>query len=454
MEAKGQPSAQDNGLMAQSILAANLLTYKLAPDVSVASARNNQSQFFANQSYAGGATAVCILNTGSQYVHPRRSYLAFTVTPTWTGGGTAWFGPNGSACNLINRITISSRSGTVIELLQNANMLASHTLNYRHDRTWRGDPIYISGSSSASVAGVGGDALMYGAAPVRTALTLLADSVVGWVSGAPMRFCIPLPELSPFCANSKQLWPASLASGMRIELLLEQFGTAFMTSAAATVTSYDISNIRIEAECYQLSDLVLRSLNDQASESALDVVSMTAWDTVFSRTQTSVNVDCSKAVSRAIGFLYRERAAAPSTDGSVDAFACPAVTATVYPTDFQARLGGLFFPQSSIRSGTAFRTAATELYAISLQSLGHMGWGASGVATNLQEYYLSRFCVYQSMERSDVIDLSGQPMSNARLLNVQASFAGSTPSPAISGDLFLFYVILVRCFLSGTNIEV
>lgn len=459
MDAKSQPSA-DNGVLQQSILAANNITYRLPPDISVASARNNQSQFFANQTYSPGAVGVCILNTGSQYIDPQRCYLAMSVKVTFAGGTNPaiWFGPNGSACNLINRCTVMSRSGTVIELLQNANMLASHTLNFRHDKSWRGDsPLVAAGTSNTT--GVGGDALMYGAGPNALAMSCCgAGATYGWETTEIIRFLIPMAEISPVFANSNQLWPASLASGLRIELLFEQASVALVSSVTGTTMDYSIEDIRFEAECYQLSDLVLRALNDQAAESALDVVSMTAYNTIFSRAAATVNVDCSKAVSRAIGFLYRERLITVAASNH-DAFACYAVTEAVYPTNYQARLGGLYFPQQSIRStgssttGASYRTAANELYATSLQSLGQFGWGSKGVATNLQEFIAQRFCVYQSMERSSAIGLSGQPMSNARLLNVQMTWSAS-PASAVTGDLFLFYVVLIRCFLSGTNVEV
>ncbi|MES2216589.1 MAG: hypothetical protein V4481_04820 [Patescibacteria group bacterium] len=327
-------------------------------------------------------------------------------------------------------------------------MLATHTLNYRHDRTWRGDAIGGGGAA--------GDALMYGAAPTIAAFGAWVGNTNGAGLTESMRFLIPMAEISPVFANSNQLWPAALASGLRIELLLEQASVALVGNTTGLTLNYEITDIRFEAECYQLSDLVLRSLNDQAAESALDVVSMTAYNTAFSRAASTVNVDCSKAVSRAIGFLYRERDNTATSGSNNDYFKSYIVDSTNYPVSYQARLGGLYFPQQNTRSSGStglgsYRTAAFELYAMNLQSLGHMGWGSSGVATNPIEFLSNRFCVYQSMERSDAIQLAGAPMSNSRLLNVQMTWQTSATTV---GDLFLFYVVLIRCFLSGTNVEV
>ncbi len=457
MSSTGSPAPSDSGILQQSILAANKITYKLPPDISVASARNNQSQFFGNQSYSPGAIAVCIWNTGSQYVHPVRTYLSVTVQNlSALANATAvsvWWGSNGSACNMVNRHTFSSRSGTVIELLQNANQLASFTSKFRHNRTWAGDEI------------TPGCAQMYGAGENALATGGMGAPWTGGATGQSIRFPIPLGEFSPFFANCTELLPATLASGARQEILLEQAAIALIAGTASSINNYQIVDIRIEAECYQLSDLVLRALNDQAANSALDIVSLTAYDTTFSRVaSTSINVDCAKAVSRAVGFLYRERPSTPNNTTSPDYFASYIVDGTNYPVSYQARLGGLYFPQSSVRATAGqYRSAAVELYAITLQSLGHFGWGSEGVACNVGQYMgaalstsagvspVARFQVYQSMERSDVLSGSGQPMSNARALNVQM---GWQTTATTTGDLFLFYTVLVRCFLSGTNVEV
>ncbi len=456
MEAK----QEDNGLLASSILSANKLSYRLAPDISVAVSRNNQSQFFQNQSYTQNAVGVCIWNTGSNYVDVSRSSLVLTVrndsTTVAPAPVAAWFGPNGSACNLINRFTLMSRSGTVIELIQNCNQLAAHTLNYRHPRTWKGKALPITTIAPTEEACFsGGDAQLYGASPQP--MTTSNSVNYAWAAGETMRFVIPLAEFSPVFANSKELWPASLCSGLRMEILFELAGIAMMSVAgtATDIMGYTIVDCRVETECYQLSDMVLRTLNDQASSAGLEVVSVTAYDTQFIRTQTAVNVDCSKAVSRALAFVYKERLTPVALGASgVDKFASYPVTSANYPTSFQARIGGLYFPQQAIRNNGAaagWRTAPADLYSILLQSLNQLGWMKQGVATNFVGYLSQQFCITQSLERSNVLDLSGIPLSNSRLLNVQMEWSTAA---SVTGDLFLLYAVLIRCFTSGTNVEI
>jgi len=447
---------QDSQMEVSAILGANKLTYRLNPDLSVAVQRNNQSQFFQNQSYAPNTLGVCIFNTGSSFVDVSRSALVLTVKNS--GTAPCWWGPSGSACNLINRITIMSRSGSVIELIQNANQLAAHTLAFRHDRSWRGEAkmkTTDSGSyADADALSVGGNAMLYGAAAAPFTATTAANGAIdySWANSQTQRFVIPLAEISPFFSSCSQLLPASLCSGLRIEILWEIAGNALMsTTSTASAMDYLITDCRFETECYQLSDMVLRSLNDQASSSGLEIVGVTAYNTQFNRSQAAVSVDCSKAVSRAISYIFRERAVLTSAETTKDHFACFAVTPTDYPVQFQARIGGLYYPQQSVRSGDGWRTACSDLYYITLQSLGALGWAKSGIATNFYTYLSSQFSVTQTLERESVLGLSGVPLSNSRLLNIQMQWVN--PNTTV-GDLFLIYAILVRVFVSGTNVEV
>ncbi len=453
--------SQDSQMEVSAILGANKLTYRLNPDLSVAVQRNNQSQFFQNQSYAPNTLGVCIWNTGSNFVDSSRSALVLTVKNSSLV--PAWFGPSSSACGLINRITIMSRSGSVIELIQNSNQLAAHTLAYRHDRSWRGENMIVGETKDpADLASIpalsnGGNAMLYGATGKPLGATLSPAALdYSWAAGETQRFIIPLSEISPFFSSCSQLLPASLCSGLRIEILFELAGNALMsTTSTASAMDYLITDCRFETECYQLSDMVLRSLNDQASSSGLEIVGVTAYNTQFNRTQAAVSVDVSKAVSRAISYIYRERPVLTSAETTKDHFACVPVTTLDYPEQYQARIGGLYYPQQSVRSAAGWRTACSDLYFITLQSLGALGWAKSGIATNFYTYLSSQFSVTQTLERESVLGLSGVPLSNSRLLNVQMQWNRQYLSSASTvGDLFLIYAILVRIFVSGTNVEV
>ncbi len=95
------------------------------------------------------------------------------------------------------------------------------------------------------------------------------------------------------------------------------------------------------------------------------------------------------------------------------------------------------------------------MYACTLQSLNRFGSkGQGNCSTNLQQYVaLGRFNFYQSLERSNVIDQSGIPLSNSRLLTISQTW-NTAPAAATLIDLFLFYSIMIRVFNSGANVEV
>ena len=127
-----------------SILAVNSLIYQLQPDLSVAVSRTMVKQFPMAQKHTSRDSMIFTLNSGSAYVDFKDSFLSFDVTNKSTGGtgGAASFGTSGgSACSFFNRLTISSRSGQIIErytLTQTQHVLThtqkhtTHTLTPTH----------------------------------------------------------------------------------------------------------------------------------------------------------------------------------------------------------------------------------------------------------------------------------------------------------------------------------
>ncbi len=439
-EAK-EMSGSEEQMGAAAVQSVNQLSYKLPPDLSVATQRNMQSQYFQAQSYAPGAVAVCILNTGSSFVDFNRSVLyvdvQFTGTTAGVTGATGSFGPNGSAMNLLNRVLICSRSGSVLERIDNAGQLASARLYLERSRD------YVHNNASVSGANTG-TASTYGS---------------GIGTSETVRFALPCCDWSPLFANADALFPSALASGMRIELTLDSAINSLIYLGATDVPNYAITAIRLDCECYQLSDMVMRSLNNQAATSSLEVTSVTVHDTQSRRAQSSVNVDCGKACSRALRYLYRERLARTSaTDATYDNFKCIPVNGTYWPVEHQARVGSLYLPQQSIRAGAGSgalgqeKTASWEMFATTLKGVEKLGTG-NATETPIVTYMSDRFQIYDSLDRSSVLELAGIPLSNSRLLNVQQTW-NIAPAAATLIDLYLFHAVLMRVFLTGCNIEV
>ena len=80
------------------------------------------------------------LNSGSAYLDFRDSYISMDVKNTSTGGtaaSSAFFGTSGgSACNFFNRLTISSRSGQIIERIDRVNQLCAIRNCYEKSQTF------------------------------------------------------------------------------------------------------------------------------------------------------------------------------------------------------------------------------------------------------------------------------------------------------------------------------
>ena len=240
-------------------------------------------------------------------------------------------------------------------------------------------------------------------------------------------------------------------SGLRIELEFETALNAFKGAAAITVLSYEIKDIVISADSYILTDLILQQLNMSASSTGLEIVINTFFNTQASRAgNNSVNLESRKAVSRALRAFFKERA--PKTVGAanVDAFASMGVEADGI-IDAQVRVGSLYFPNSSLRNSNALHNAA-ELYAMTIRSFSSLG-GDKAVGTSLEEYKTGHAVLGVALERSTSHDLAGIPISNSRVLALNATFVRAPDGFATLIDFYLEHIVLVRAFLSNATLE-
>jgi hypothetical protein len=428
-----QKNASASDMGKAGILSLNDLQYMMAPDLSVAVSRTVTSQFFQNLQGSPGSTSICIWNTGSSYVNADQSFLVLDVkntTTTSTGANTSCtfgVGSGGSALNLINRVTITTRSGQVIEKIDRCNQLASIRMLYEHDSEYRES---IGSAFGSNLRGGNPDAV--------------------WNTGETRRFCIPLGMLSPLMGSITTLLPAQLCSGLRFELVFETALNAMTTLNASDVPSYVVVNQRFQTESYLLSDLVQRSLNEQSASSGLEVVGVTAHNTIGGRSGSNQrNLDIAKAVSRALTFHYKERDAVASTPNS-DHFKSLDQQANRL-IEFQSRVGSMYFPQSSLRGDTALEIVP-ELYVQTLRAFGK--WSSKNKFSSdvgVSNYIVGSAVVSQDLERSSVTQLSGIPLSNSRTLQINATYATSKTT---DGDCFLLYATLIRCFSSNVVVEI
>ena len=420
------------------ILGLNNLSYRLQPDLSVCVSRSITQHYPQSTSALPLETSVFTLNSGSAFIDWHESYLSLDVKNTSVQTGTAWFGRfGGSACNLVDSIVISSRSGQVIETISRANLLAAIRVQYERAL---GDTLFGAGSCA-------------GIAELDNAGLAEVTNPLDWTVNSTIRFCIPLTMISPLFAGSKSLWPASLCSGLRIEILWARPAAAMCSNKAdaGQTMNYSISNISINAQSYLLSDLVLRNLNSISASSGLEVVSSTYFSAVGQRNVSMYSNEMAKAASRALMCIYTEKKSGPRPIVE-SPMAAAALDATNYCAEFQFRLGSLYFPSRSVRGNSA-RETAPQIMSNSLMAFNSYRPGRG--CTMSEKEFRNGGCVYaQSLERSNVLELAGQPLSNSRVLQLQANFVDDAAASSHDSAFYLKHVILIRVFSQNCTIEI
>jgi hypothetical protein len=233
----GASPGSDQQDAVKGMMALNDLTYQLNPDLSVVVNRTHKIQFPQTQDYTNNQTTIFIVNSGSDYVDPARSWLSLdVVVPSFVGvpnpkaaGSTAanavealplhniymnhYFGPNGSILNLIDSVLVSSRSGDELSRVTNYAQMANMHLPVYFGQDWMDSIGSNLGMSS------------YIGATNPNADTPNEQGV--------QRFTIPLYLLSPFF-NYGRLMPSAIMSGLRIEIRwkpLDQACQQFFTGA-------------------------------------------------------------------------------------------------------------------------------------------------------------------------------------------------------------------------------
>ena len=233
----GASPGSDQQDAVKGMMALNDLTYQLNPDLIVVVNRTHKIQFPQTQDYTNNQTTIFIVNSGSDYVDPARSWLSLdVVVPSFLGvlnpkpdanpsSGVVdslplhniymnhYFGPNGSILNLIDSVLVSSRSGDELSRVSNYAQMANMHLPVYFGQDWM-DSI---GSNLGMSSHIG--------APNPAADTPNEQGV--------QRFTIPLYLLSPFF-NYGRLMPSAIMSGLRIEIRwkpLDQACQQFFTGA-------------------------------------------------------------------------------------------------------------------------------------------------------------------------------------------------------------------------------
>jgi hypothetical protein len=480
---------EGGGKKTSGLITINDLNYALEPDLSVAVNKTHKRHFFQSNEYSNNQRAICILNSGADYIDTRRSYLALdlevNITPDpllvevfednnatpqvksdFYNTFKALLGKHGSSMNIIDNITISTRSGDELCRLNNFALMQNMLIPSKYGR----DFLHTNGG----LINYGGQ----------------FDTQVNGISSRPTKVIIPMHMISPLFGYGR-LMPAMLMSGLRIEIGWAQPSTAFIlhslqgiigvdttngqtypcnlnevndTVAPGRLTQFDsftVKNAYFNLCSIQLSDSIQRALNEQSAVNGLEIVYSDYERTqqAMSNLESNIHLEVRKSCSRALKAFARvqlkdKRRPASRSDSYRAEVGFPF-------TEYQWQLGSLYFPQQPVKSlmnndsnldmakeAYLFMLEAHDKYNMNpdagtflpfdrfvipceqgtLQSItSGTNNGEQALTSNtpsiqavVGSYLLDQHTICVNLERSSLFNLAGVPVNNSRVLALHA----------------------------------
>lgn len=415
-----------------SLISINQLDYTYPANLSVVTQRSNIRIPSDLGSYSKNGTIRFDIQTGVNFIDFRNSVLNLPVV---SSGHNAFLG-SGSAMNFIRSITVMSRSGVELSRIDGLNLLSAKLLPFNSYQ-------YL-----ATIGAAAGYSL-------TVDYTTTTSANPGFIGTAASRiFVVPMAWLSGFF-DSPKLCPSVLASGLQIQIQLEDVATALVGADGTHVpTDYTITRPSLDLDCFMLNDAVLREINVTSAKSGLEYT-YADWATQtndLSVTDTA-NIDVRCSVSRALGAFAVSRAAAKYTGDAVgysDSFISEESALGVFPVDqFQWRLGSSFFPYQIATNSGNTDTGCLDFYVRMMQDVGRfINPQTEAVVTPVSFKGAASRCdwiITANLERSSIIQLAGVPINSSRTLNLYLKFhAGATRRV----DTFLRYIKCAKAYLN------
>ena len=397
-------SSEKGGDDIDTLLDVNDLTYSLPKNLSLASARNLKVFHAQRSAYTDGETSIIFtIQTGAQFINFAGSSLQFKVQATDVA---PWSWGKGSAMNLFKEIIVTSRSGQELCRLDKLNVYRLHQ-----------DRLNMSPEELLSVG------------------SLMGYDMTAIAAGtAAKKFIIPMNKLCGLF-DSKKLMPQWLASGMRIELRLEDKDVAF--DAGTAVTGYEITNPILSLDTFLLNDSASKKLNEISARNGLEYVFKSHHAITDSFSTSSTNIDVNKAVSRALGAIAVSRKQSEIGTGNGDSLKSEA-----FKIDHsQWRLGSSYFPHQPLQG-------IEEHYWNTLYTTEKLG--STHPSSVTLTTYTSNFGVLSAnLERSNVLAHSGSPINNSISLSLDARYSDTHARQMV---VFLEYVSIARVYLSNVTL--
>lgn len=404
----------------QSDLDFNQLLFQ-SPENLTLRVHKSQRQMKADRtSYSPGETCTIRFNTGSDYICPKNSYLSFSVA---VDSGTSHFGI-GSALNLINQTVVRSKSGVEVDRFRRVNLYKSKQIKYSKSRDW--------------ITKTGG---LLGYAPDTETTT---NPAVGGVTTSAIKYVIPLSEIAGVFdpVGSGKLMPASLASGLELEITWESFLRALVDPESGSA-SYTITNPQVHLEAIRLTDSAQRVLNLKSAKEGLSYMYYRYHTSEIPANATSLTHRVALSVGQCIeacAFIVNGTAGV-----TTDNMASIAHDATAW----YFRIGQLYYPATTLTDDAAGR----ESYFQALKTFNKLKLSESPSAVSQVEFSTGAFgglCMPFSKDENMLY--SGEPINNSRQLELQIT--RSTSNSTDQQVMFVKYLAQARVFLDSVVVAV
>jgi len=414
------------------LLGINQLLYTKTAPTNPVTERTQKKSFAENGSNASltsGDHLIVNLQTGTEFIDPLQSFLVFDleVTGTVTPGGTdvnTLYMP-GSATNLLRDVQVSTRSGKEMDRTERMNQLdynrLMHDTKEHTQHNLQGMmmcEVRRNPSAADLLAGGGRTAFIFDAAAAE-----VVDRTV-----QTKRVMIPLKYVSPIF-ESEKLMPPHLARGLRVDITLEAFATAFVSAQAAALIgvgqSYSFLARRpfILTDSYRMLDSVLAYINQKfASKKTGLVYEWFSYDTTKTKASgTSLNVEVRASVNLAVDGFVATRQDAAHTIASDSLASLPISDADTS----QWRIGSHYLPNAPIQ-GQVEHFTQTLYYNNRLRDMVPDGCdyldfigviaAASQVGSGAGKYPVV-------LSRNNILEMSGWAINNSMTLAADLTFA-------------------------------
>jgi len=434
MEINMQPESR----LTDSLLGVNELSYQMPPSLGLATMARHRQEFAQINSYTvssggGGQTVVFDSQTGSSFVDPKASYYVFNISHN--SALDIGFG-SGSIANVINTVTVRSRTGKEIGRYENFNLLCKYL-----------DRVYEPQEFLSSTLKAQGYSL-------KTGDTRYADQVPQTGKTYILRMS-SIPCFNP--VNCKML-PPQLMEGLRVEFRLEASVVAFCpnvsTSVLDSTLTYTLNRPSVQYKCYDLADAFARQIAMVASKSGLRLLHKEIFHTITSTAGSQLNFDIKKAASKALNCMNVLRDTKKTTDANEDCFASKVNDIVRY----QANIGSVYWPnqpltipsiQDYYESYYYSMYGAGKIYGGFPSSVVPEQWAGTD-ATNIQDDVYNNNFIMINLNSSNVSDLVGMTVNNSRALLLDILRA--TSGTEVRLDSFLTHLRATTVFTSNVTV--